>query len=342
MTPSTDGRPVRFTLDTSKLDLSPEDMLEMYSTMVLVRNVDERIWIMNRQGKAAIVASCQGHEAAQLGAVWAMRQEPNAAYFPYYRDMAMAIGLGVTAKETMLGFLAKEGERHSGARQFGLQGIRPDLKLYNNSNVVCTQVPQAVGYALGCKISKEPVVVITCFGDGAASQGDCHEAMNFAAIHKLPVIFFCENNKYAISVPLSKQMAIANVAERAQAYGMPGVIVDGTDILATYQATEEAVRRAAQGGGPTLIEAKVERYLPHTSDDDDTRYRPQEEVQEARKYDPLRLFKEFLISKGVLTEALDQRFQQEARAEVNQATEFAEQAPFPKADDFLEHVYGSS
>ncbi|MBI2171850.1 MAG: thiamine pyrophosphate-dependent dehydrogenase E1 component subunit alpha [Chloroflexi bacterium] len=339
-TPRTSGGAERFELNAGRLDLSPEDMLEMYSTMVLVRALDERIWLMNRQGKAAIVASCQGHEAAQLGAVWAMRQAPSAAYFPYYRDMALAIGLGVTPKETMLGFLAKEGERHSGARQFGLQGIRPDLKLFNNSNVVSTQIPHAVGYALGCKLSREPAAVITCFGDGGASQGDCHEGMNFAAVHKLPVIFFCENNRYAISVPLHKQMAVEHVADRAPGYGMAGVIVDGTDILATYQATQKAVQRALRGEGPTLLEAKVERYLPHTSDDDDTRYRPREEVQEARKHDPLRLFRELLLGKGILTEALDQRFQQQAKAEVNEATEFAEQAPYPEPDDFYEHVYG--
>jgi len=334
------SRATRFQPDDSKLDLSPEDMLEMYSTMLLARTLDERIWLMNRQGKAAIVASCQGHEAAQLGAAWAMRQAPNAAYFPYYRDLAMQVALGVTPTEVMLSFLAKEGERHSGARQFGLQGIRTDLRLYNISNVVCTQVPQAVGYALGCKQSGEAAVVVTCFGDGAASQGDCHEAMNFAAIYKLPVIFFCENNKYAISVPLRKQMAIDDVADRAAGYGMPGVMVDGTDILTTYQATQQAVQRALGGGGPTLLEAKVERYLPHTSDDDDTRYRPREEIQEARKHDPLRLFREQLMGKGVLTEAMDQQFQRQAKEDVNQATDAAESAPYPKATGFYDHVYG--
>jgi len=330
----------RFQLDERKLDLSPEDMLEMYSTMLLARMVDERIWLMNRQGKAAIVASCQGHEAAQIGAAWAMRQAPNAAYFPYYRDLAMQVALGVTPTEVMLSFLAKEGERHSGARQFGLQGVRADLRLYNISNVVCTQVPQAVGYALGCRQSGEAAVVITCFGDGAASQGDCHEAMNFAAIYKLPVIFFCENNKYAISVPLRKQMAIDDVAERAAGYGMPGVVVDGTDILTTYQATQQAVRRALDGNGPTLLEAKVERYLPHTSDDDDTRYRPREEIQEAKKYDPLRLFREQLLARGVLTEAMDQHLQRQTKEDVNQATDAAERAPYPRTDGFYDHVYG--
>lgn len=336
-----EANPFRFALDEASLDLNPEDMLEMYSTMVLVRLLDERIWMMNRQGKAAIVASCQGHEAAQIGAARAMLQVPGAAFFPYYRDLALAVAIGVTPKETLLGFLAKDGERFSGARQFANQGARPDLNLYNISNVVSTQIPHAVGYALGSKMRGERTATITFFGDGGASQGDCHEGLNFAAVHKLPVVFFCENNKYAISVPLEKQMAVGDVAERARGYGVPGVVVNGTDILATYQATQQAVKRALKGDGPTLIEAKVERYLPHTSDDDDTRYRSREEIEEARKHDPLKLLKEALTSKGVLTEELDQRFYQQARTEVNEATEYAEAAPYPKADDFYEHVYAS-
>jgi len=307
----------------------------------LVRTLDERIWLMNRQGKAAIVASCQGHEAAQLGAVWAMRHAPDSAYFPYYRDLGMMIALGVTPKETLLNFLAKAGETFSGARQFAMHGARPDLKLYNLSNVVSTQIPQAVGYALGCRLSSDPTVTMTTFGDGGASQGDFHEGINFAAVHRLPVIFFCENNKYAISVPMSKQMAIVDIADRAAAYGMPGVVVDGTDILATYGVTREAVRRAVQGEGPTLIEAKVERYLPHTSDDDDRRYRAPEEIEEARKWDPLKLFREYLMGEGVLTEDMDQRFYREARNAVNQATEEGEAAPFPDPGDFYDHVYAT-
>ena len=331
--------PIQHSLDEIKLDLNPEDMLEMYATMVLVRRLDERIWLMNRQGKAAIVASCQGHEAAQLGAVWALKQAPNAAYFPYYRDLAMMVGLGVTPKQVMLGFLAKEGETFSGARQFANQGARPDLNLYNLSNVVSSQIPHAVGYALGSKMRGDSTVTVTCFGDGGASQGDCHEGMNFAAVHKLPVIFFCENNKYAISIPLEKQMAVENVASRAEGYGMPGIIVNGTDVLATYQAVQIGVERALRGEGPTLIEAKVERYLPHTSDDDDTRYRAREEVEEARKHDPLRLFEKYLKDQGILSEELDQRFQRQAMDEVNKATDESEAAPYPGVDDFYDHVY---
>lgn len=321
--------------------LNPEDLLEMYSTMVLVRTLDERIWLMNRQGKAAIVASSQGHEAAQLGAVWAMRTAPSAAYFPYYRDLGMIIALGVSPLETMLGFMAKKGETFSGARQFPLHGARLDLKLFNLSNVVSTQIPQAVGYALGCQMSGDTTITMTTFGDGGASAGDFHEGMNFAAVHRLPILFFCENNKYAISVPMRQQMAITDIADRAAGYGMPGVVVDGTDILATYQVTKDAVDRAVRGDGPTLIEAKVERYLPHTSDDDDTRYRAKEELEEARKHDPLKFLHDYLTDEAILTGEMDQRLHEQAKTEVNQATDQAEAAPFPDPDDFLEHVYAS-
>ena len=324
--------------------LSPEDLLEWYSTMVLLRTLDERVWLMNRQGKAAIVASCQGHEAAQLGAVWAaMRHAPSTAIFPYYRDLGMMVAAGVTAREVMLSFLAKAGETMSGARQFPLHGARLDSKtrVINLSNVVATQIPHAVGYALGCKMSGDPTVSITTFGDGATSQGDFHEGMNFAAVHRLPVVFICENNRYAISVPLSKQMAIANITDRAAGYGMPGVAVNGTNILAVYQVTSEAVLRAIQGQGPTFIEAKVERYPPHTSDDDDRRYRAPEEIEEAKKHDPLKWFREYLVGEGILAGDVNERFHREARDEVNQATEEAEAAPYPDTGDFYDHVYAS-
>ena len=181
----------------------------------------------------------------------------------------MLVGLGMTPADIMRGFMARDGEPLSGARQFPTHGAHAELKLVNLSNVVGTQIPQAVGAALASKLRGDDAVTIVYFGDGASSVGDCHEAMNFAAIHRLPVIFFCENNGYAISVPLSAQMAVASVASRAQGYGMPGVVVDGTDAAAVYEAAFAAAARARSGGGPTLIEAMVERYLPHTSDDDD-------------------------------------------------------------------------
>lgn len=324
--------------------LTPDILLRWYSSMVLVRTLDERAWLLNRQGKAAILASCQGHEAAQMGAAWAAVQySPSLAIFPYYRALGMAIAVGITPTEVLLSILAKEGDPTSGARQFPLHGARltPKLKVINVSNVVATQIPHAVGYALGCRMSGDPTVTITTFGDGATSQGEWHEGMNYAGIHKLPVVFICENNGFAISVPQRKQMAIANVADRAAGYGMPGVVVDGTDVMAVYQVVGEAVRRAAQGGGPTFIEAKVVRLLPHTSDDDDRRYRTPEEIEDMKRRDPLKRFKEYLMEQGILREELDEQVHKEAREQVDRATEEAEAAPYPETGDFYEHVYAS-
>jgi len=313
----------------------------MYRQMVLCRVLDERIWMLNRQGKAAIMASAQGHEAAQIGSVFALRKNQDQFYV-YYRDLAVLLAAGMTAEEIMLGFLAKEGEPLSGARQFPTHGAYPEYGIVNLSNVVSTQIPQAVGAALAARMRGEDTVVITYFGDGGASVGDCHEAMNFASIYKLPVVFFCENNKYAISVPLSKQMAVDSVATRAEGYNMPGVVIDGCDIVAVYEATCEAARHARSGGGPTLIEAMVERYMPHTTDDDDSLYRSREELEEARKRDPLPLLREQLMRLGVLTKEMDKTFSEMAKYEVNIATDVVEAAPYPETDSFYDHIYASS
>ena len=318
--------------------LSNQDLLDMYQQMVLVRTLDERIWMLNRQGKAAIVASSQGHEAGQIGSVWALERGVDQFYI-YYRDLAVMLTLGMTPVEIMSGFLAKEGEPLSGGRQFPTHGAYPKLGIVNLSNVVGTHIPQAVGVALAMKMRGDPGLVITYFGDGASSVGDCHEAMNFAAIHRLPVIFFCENNKYAISVPLSKQMAVDSIASRAEGYGMPGVEIDGCDIMAVYEATTQAALRARSGDGPTLIEAHVERYLPHTSDDDDTRYRPREELEDARKRDPLMILAAQLRESGTLTDETEDAYRSEARRIVNEATDVVESAPYPSAQGFDQGVY---
>ncbi len=320
--------------------LDNEALLEIYAKMVLSRTLDERIWMLNRQGKAAIVASSQGHEAAQIGSVYALRRGVDYFYI-YYRDLAVMLTLGMTPREIMLGFTAKVDEPLSGARQFPTHGAYPELGLINLSNVISTQLPQAVGAALALRMRRKDAIVIVYFGDGASSFGDAHEAMNFAAIHHLPVIFLCENNKYATSVPQRRQMAVDSVASRAEGYGMPGISVDGCDVVAVYEAVSEAAARARRGEGPTLIEAQVERYLPHTSDDDDTRYRPREEIEEARLRDPLKLLMDRLKSMRILDNATDERIYAEARAEVDAVTDAVEAAEYPKTDGFYEHVYAS-
>ncbi len=305
--------------------------------MVLSRYLDERVWLLNRQGKAAIAASAQGHEAAQVACIEATDPSKDH-YLIYYRQFTAMMALGTEPEEMLRGFLAKEGEPMSAARQFPLHGAHPRVDLFNFSNVIATQLPQAAGVALADKLRGSDAVTIVYFGDGAASQGDTHEAMNFAGIHRLPVIFFCENNRYAISVPLEKQMAVDSVASRARGYGFPGVQVDGTDIVAVYEATRAAVSGARAGDGPTLIEASVERLLPHTTDDDHTRYRSAEDIEQMSGRDPLKITSELLRRRELLTEAEDEAIHAGAKHRVNTATDVVDAEPYPDVETMFDHV----
>ncbi|MDP6665969.1 MAG: thiamine pyrophosphate-dependent dehydrogenase E1 component subunit alpha [Dehalococcoidia bacterium] len=309
--------------------------------MVLSRYLDERVWLLNRQGKAAIAASAQGHEAAQVACIEATDPSKDH-YLIYYRQFTAMIALGTEPEEMLRGFLAKEGEPLSAARQFPLHGAHPRVDLFNFSNVIATQLPQAAGVALADKLRDSDAVTIVYFGDGAASQGDTHEAMNFAGIHRLPIIFFCENNRYAISVPLRKQMAVDGVASRTAGYGFPGVQVDGTDIVAVYEATRAAVDRARAGDGPTLIEASVERLLPHTTDDDHTRYRTPEDIAQMSDRDPVQIASGLLRRQDLLTEAEDEAIHAEAKKRVNIATDIVDAEPYPGVETMFDHVTGAA
>ena len=321
-----------------RLGLADQEVLAFYKKMVLARALDERVWAMNRQGKVPIVASSQGHEAAEMGSVLAAQKDGDFFLFPYYRDLALKVMSGLTTLEAMLSYMGKEGDRYSNGRQFPLQGADLKHNVIQISNVVAAGMTQAVGYALGCRMMGEKTVVLSYLGDGSTSEGECHESMNFAGVHKLPVIFICENNKYAISVPLSKQMAIENVADRAAAYGFPGHVVDGMDFFHVFEATTDAITHA-RSQGPVLLEMKVHRYTPHTTDDDDRRYRSPEEVEEGRRRDPIVRLRSYLTEEGILTPERDEEVLSEARREVNQATDEAEAAPSPDVSTVHDHVY---
>ena len=322
------------------LGLTRERLLGAYKTMCLSRALDVRIWTLNRQGKAAIAASAQGHEAAQIGTVLAT-DPTRDHYLIYYRQLTAMLALGTTPTEMLTQFLARDGEILSAARQFPLHGAHPRVDLFSFSNVVGTQLPQAVGVALADKMKGRDAVTISFFGDGAASQGDCHEAMNFAGIHKVPVVFLCENNRYAISVPLEQQMPVESIASRASSYGIPGIEVDGTDVVAVYEAVTEAVDRARSGTGASLVELRVERLLPHTTDDDHTRYRSQEDIERMKDMDPLPITEAMLKRQGILDEATDEEFKEWARREVDDATDAAEAMPFPPVSDMYRGVLES-
>ncbi len=320
--------------------LTHERLLDAYKTMCLSRALDIRIWTLNRQGKAAIAASAQGHEAAQVATVMATDPDRDR-YLIYYRQLTATLMLGTTPSEMLMQFLAKEGEILSAARQFPLHGSHPRVDLFSFSNVVGTQLPQAVGVALADKMKGRDAVTISFFGDGAASQGDCHEAMNFAGIHKVPVVFLCENNRYAISVPLEQQMPVESIASRASAYGIPGVEVDGTDIVAAYEAVKQAVDRARSGDGASLVEMRVERLLPHTTDDDHTRYRSADDIDRMRDLDPLPITEQMLRRHGILDDETDAEYKELARKAVDDATDEVEALPFPQVSEMFRGVLES-
>jgi 2-oxoisovalerate dehydrogenase E1 component alpha subunit len=322
-----------------EVGLTDEQALEMYRIMLLARKVDERNWLLNRAGKIPFVISCQGQEATQVGAAFAVDREKDYL-LPYYRDMGMVITFGMTAKELMLSSFAKAEDPNSGGRQMPGHFGSKKYRIVTGSSPVTTQVPHAVGVALSGRMQGKSIVALTSFGEGSSNQGDFHEAANFAGVHKLPVIFLCENNKYAISVPISKQLACESVADRAIGYGFPGVRVDGNDPIEVYRVVKEAAERARRGEGPTLIESISYRLVPHSSDDDDRAYRTREEVAEAKAKDPIPNFKNYLIECGIWDEAKDEALVKEISADVDEATEYAENAPYPAPESTLLHVYG--
>jgi 2-oxoisovalerate dehydrogenase E1 component alpha subunit len=310
----------------------------MYRTMLLSRLLDERFWILNRQGRAPFTISCQGHEGAQIGSAFAF-QPGRDVIFPYYRDLGVVLTLGMTARELMLAFFARAADPASGGRQMPNHFGAVDRKIMSVSSPVATQITQAAGAALAAKIRHEPSVVACYFGEGCTSSGHFHEGLNFASVHRLPVVFICEDNGWAISVPREKQMAVASVAERACAYRMPGVDVDGSDPQAVYHEVSLAVERARSGGGPTLIDARVYRLTPHSSDDDDKRYRPPEEMELARRGDPLPVFTRALRERGLVDLEQEQSLRAEAAAIVDDALAFAESSPDPDPSTLQMHVF---
>jgi 2-oxoisovalerate dehydrogenase E1 component alpha subunit len=320
--------------------LDNETLLDMYYTMVLARTLDERLWVLQRQGKIAFHISGMGQEGTQVGAAFALDREKDILH-PYYRDLALMLAWGMTPREVMLSNYAKQGEPNSGGRQMPAHyGLRR-LRVVTGSSPVATQIPQAVGMALASKMRGEDAVTLVCFGEGGSSKGDFHEGLNFAGIHKVPVIFLCQNNQYAISVPLNKQMAIENVADRAAGYGFPGVVVDGNDPPAVYEVVKEAAERARRGEGPTLVEAKSYRIVPHSSDDDDRTYRSREEVEEWKKRDAIPRFRRLLHEDGLLDEEKERELRRKATNIVDDATEYAEKAPYPPAEAALEPIFAS-
>ncbi|MCZ0701789.1 2-oxoisovalerate dehydrogenase E1 component alpha subunit [Natronobacillus azotifigens] len=321
------------------LGLSDQDVLELYRMMLLARRVDERMWLLNRAGKIPFVVSCQGQEAQQVGAAFALDREKDYTA-PYYRDVGVVLALGMTARELMLQAFAKAEDPNSGGRQMPGHFGAKKLRMLSGSSPVTTQVPHAVGIGLAAKIEKKDIVSFVTLGEGSSNQGDFHEGLNFASVHKLPVIVMVENNQYAISIPLKKQVACEKISDRALGYGIPGITVDGNDPLAVYQAVKQAADRARASEGPTLIETVSYRLTPHSSDDDDSVYRNKEEVEEAKKKDGVLTFAQYLRDLNILTDSVESDLEQSLKEEIDQATTYAEAASYAEPKSIYHHVYG--
>jgi len=277
--------PARSHLD---LGLSDADVVEMYRTMVLTRRLDDRIWALNRQGRAPFV--------------------------------------GMTPEEILLGVFSKAADPSSGGRQMPNHWSHPELRIFSQSSVIATQYPHAAGIAYELWRTGRPGVVLVTGGEGSTSEGDFHEGMNFAGLHKLPVIFMIENNLYSISVPSDQQIA-GDLADRATGYGIPAVSVDGNEVLDVYEAVRTAADRARAGGGPTFIEARTYRYYAHTSDDDDKQYRTAEEVEEWRRRDPIGILRQYLIESRLMDQSAEDTIDAETTAAVAGAVDRADAAP---------------
>ncbi|MHB0859827.1 thiamine pyrophosphate-dependent dehydrogenase E1 component subunit alpha [Paenibacillus sp. SEL3] len=323
-----------------QLGLTHGQVIDMYRYMLLARRFDERNMLLQRAGKINFHVSGIGQEAAQVGAAFALDREKDY-FLPYYRDYGFVLAVGMTPRELMLSAFAKADDPNSGGRQMPGHFGSKRLRIVTGSSPVTTQVPHAVGVALAAKMQKKDLVSFVTFGEGSSNQGDFHEGCNFAGVQKLPVIIMCENNQYAISVPIHKQLA-GKVSDRALGYGFPGIRVDGNDALAVYAAVKEARERAVRGEGPTLIEAMMYRLSPHSTSDNDLAYRTKEEVDENWAKDGVARMKSYLIECGIWDEAKDADLSAELLLEIKEAIEYADNAPFPKPEDTLLHVYADS
>jgi 2-oxoisovalerate dehydrogenase E1 component alpha subunit len=319
------------------LGLKEDDLISMYRFMLLARACDERQWALNRMGKAPFVVPVSGHEAAQVGTGWAFERGKDV-FCPYYRDLALVLVAGYTAKDVFLGLFGKKDDPASGGRQMPAHWGSKDRNIITGSSPISTQVLHAAGIAYSKKLKKEDAVVGTWFGEGGTSEGDWHGAMNFAGIHKLPLVFVCENNQYAISVHVSKQVA-GTVHGRAAGYGMPGYLGDGNDVLACYKLAREAVDRARAGEGATLLELETYRHYSHTSDDDDRTYRSKEEVAEWKAKDPIPRFETYLKGVDMIDDNKIAELRDETKTEVGEGAKEAEAADFPDPLTAMQNVY---
>jgi len=317
-------------------DLNEEQLKELYRLMVLTRAYDDRGMKLQRQGRIGFYIGCKGQEASHIGSAYALKNEDWV--FPAYREPGILFLRGVPLKKLICQMIGNAGDETHG-RQMPCHFSFREANYSSISSPLATQIPHAVGAAFAAKYQGDQTITLTYFGDGSTSEGDFHVGMNFAAVYKAPVIFVCQNNQYAISVPIGKQTVSESIAIKASAYGMPGIKVDGNDILAMYHVTKEAAERARNGGGPTLIEAFTYRIGPHSSSDDDKRYRKTGEMEEWQEKDPISRFEKYLKAQGIMSEDEFRLVAEKCQEELNEAVREAEKLGPPPLETLFTDVY---
>ena len=345
MTPSPSAPPPPSTLQVLDIEgkargtvpeIPPEDLIRLFRHMLRMRVLDQRMLSLQRQGRIGFYGTATGQEAAVTGSAYALR--PTDWVFPALREMGVSLWRGTTIREIVCQLIGNRGDVLIG-RQMPCHFSDRKVLTVAWSSVIGTQLPQAMGAAWAARILKHDTVCMGYLGDGASSSSDFHAAANFAGVYRLPVVFFCQNNQWAISVPLKLQTASESIAVKAVAYGFPGVRVDGNDVLAVIDATRAAVDRARRGEGPTLVEAVTFRMGGHSSSDDPTRYREADEVREWERRDPLQRFRSYLEGRGLLRAEEEPGWTQELNDEIGAAIQEAEALPPPGIETMFDDVY---
>jgi len=321
----------------SEPKFSKDELLKMYKSMLLIRSLDERGMNMQRSGKIGFYVPSFGQEACQVGAAYNLKKDD--WLFPSYRDVGMALVRGASLKSIFDQCYGNAEDLVQG-RQMPNHFSFHECNFVSISSPLGTQISQAAGAGMAAQmILKDKNVILTSFGDGTTSTNDFHSGMTFASVYKAPVVFFCQNNQWAISTKVDKQLGSKTVVEKSGAYGMPGVLVDGNDVFAVHGSIKTAFERARKGQGPTLIEAYTYRMGPHSSSDDPTRYRDDAEYKRWQKLDPIERFKKYLVSTKLLTEKEDEIFWKDARDQVFEAAKESEKVPMPAKETLFRDVY---
>ncbi len=319
------GRPT-----TSPLpDLKAAALKKIYALMMTTRLADDKSFKLQRQGRMGTFAPNLGHEACQVGSAWAMNKKD--WFFPYFRDLGSFLTLGFPLENYFAYWMGNEKG----------MAIPENLNIFPISVPVASQIPQAVGVAMAAKIKRQSHAVLCTFGDGATSQGDFHEALNFAGVYKTANVFVCYNNQYAISLPRKKQTASHTLAQKAEAYGFPGILVDGNDVLAMYTQVDQALKRARNGDGPTLIEAYTYRLSNHTTSDDAGKYRSEKETRSWENRDPVKRFRQYLEDIKLWDPKFEAKVQAQAQAFIDAAVLAAENLPPPSLEEIFSYTYAS-